>query len=477
MSGFSLTYSNTGLRLVEPSIFGINVSILELPAGLVRTGRINNPNTFAETVKQAMAQATPHPIKSATVRVGLPEEQAFVKLLQLPPKLTKSELRGAVDYQWQNVLPISQDQVFYDCCYIEPVNGKKKSKDGLKTEPQPVLIVAYPKDIVTSLLAVFHQLNLTPELFLPESFGVAKLYSPKSGEPVITLHTLDGQDVQASIIKDSLTLFSTTLHMNVDDTRIAKQVQNIKEFYLRSTNGSVGEVTQVVIAPNPYSGNLGQTLQTAGVTSSILSHPKLLNRVDTTIAPSLLGITGLSSRAFGMSILPPELADERLVKKQLTTFRSLLVILFTILSLMTYFSFIFYVSLKSNNLSRVAYSQTVLDRLTSESKELGTKTSELNLLIDRLAPLKTKRSHLTPLISALYAQAAPNSISLTKIGFADGKSIIVDASAQDQTRVTTFIEAIKQDPKIANMKQELISPTATTTGIPFRLTITTKPQL
>ena len=107
-----------------------------LPEGLIAQGEIQNEDEVARLLKEAVRSLK---LQTPFVVSSLPEEKAFLQVLQLP-KMKEAEVKQAVLFEAENYIPYSIDTVYLDSMYVPPL---KNSLDHMD-----VLLAALPKSVV-----------------------------------------------------------------------------------------------------------------------------------------------------------------------------------------------------------------------------------------------------------------------------------------------------------------------------------------
>jgi len=149
-----------------------------LPEGLVVDGEIVDADLFARELK---AFADKYKLRGRAVYTAVSNQKVIVRNIDMPD-MTEDELRGAIEFQAQDYIPIPIDEVVLDFQVI----GKRVSPDGATR--QEVLLVAAQKTMINTFLQGIRQAGLKvagidvsslalvralipPTPFLPEAEG------------------------------------------------------------------------------------------------------------------------------------------------------------------------------------------------------------------------------------------------------------------------------------------------------------------
>jgi type IV pilus assembly protein PilM len=121
-----------------------------LPEGLVVDGEIVDGDLFARELKALVSQ---HKLKGRSVHVGVSNQKVIVRNIDMP-EMTEEELRGAIEFQAQDYIPIPVDEAVLDFQVI----GKRVNPDG--GTRQEVLLVAAQRMMISTLLDALRQAGL-----------------------------------------------------------------------------------------------------------------------------------------------------------------------------------------------------------------------------------------------------------------------------------------------------------------------------
>jgi type IV pilus assembly protein PilM len=172
---------------LKPNIFGLDISDLSikavqlrkkkdfldvfsfgeisLPAGIIKEGEIRDDKILSEKIKELIKKTKPHRLFSKYVIVSLPEEKAFIQVIQMP-KLKEEDLKTAIIYEAENYIPFSIEDVYIDFQTIKPVVGGFDHID--------VLIAAIPRKTVDVYLNAISNADLIPLVFEIESMSIVR---------------------------------------------------------------------------------------------------------------------------------------------------------------------------------------------------------------------------------------------------------------------------------------------------------------
>jgi len=183
----------------SPSVFGLDISDFSIkiaqlkkkrknfelksynrnfiPEGIIEEGVIKNGKELVEIIKKSIIQAKGAPIKTPYAVCSLPEQHAFIKIVQLP-MMSPEEVRKGIKWEAEANIPLPLDEVYLSWQII-PSPKPSKHLD--------VLINAAPKNLVDSYLEVLRRADIEPTVFEIESVATARslIQNEYSSKPVL----------------------------------------------------------------------------------------------------------------------------------------------------------------------------------------------------------------------------------------------------------------------------------------------------
>jgi type IV pilus assembly protein PilM len=121
-----------------------------LSEGLVVDGEIVDSDLFARELRAFAYQAK---LRGRTVQVAVSNQKVIVRNVDMPD-MTEDELRGAIEFQAQDFIPIPVDEAVLDFLVV----GKKTNAEGASR--QEVLLVAAQKSMISTFYAAIKQAGL-----------------------------------------------------------------------------------------------------------------------------------------------------------------------------------------------------------------------------------------------------------------------------------------------------------------------------
>lgn len=187
---------------LKPEVFGIDISDLSLKIiklkkkrgfltlasfgeadiqpGVIEAGEIKDEAALSEAIRKAVSQAKGERLKTKYVVASLPEQRAFLQVIQMPV-MKKEEMEKAVYFEAENYIPTTTDKVYLDS---QIVKSAAEHPDHLD-----VLIAALPQKTVDSYSNSFKKAGLKPLVFEIESQAVARslIKREASSEPILLI--------------------------------------------------------------------------------------------------------------------------------------------------------------------------------------------------------------------------------------------------------------------------------------------------
>ena len=147
----------------------------EIKPGIIKEGEIKDEKKLAEIIKDSLKKVKGEKLKTKYVVASLPEEKAFLQVIQLP-KMPPEDLKSAVIYEAENYIPLPIDQVYLDSQIVPPLYNHQDHFD--------VLLAAMPKKIVDPYLSSLKKAGLEPIALEIESLAISRALIKNEVSPV-----------------------------------------------------------------------------------------------------------------------------------------------------------------------------------------------------------------------------------------------------------------------------------------------------
>ncbi len=166
----------------------------KVPEGVIEAGKIHNPEVLIGLLKEIKHEHNCH-----FVRVSLPEEQMYLFELTVP-KMTSDEIRGTIDIQLEEHVPLSPQDVVFDYDLVE------EKEDSFK-----VLVTVAPTAVVEEYTTLFKEAGLSPLSLELEASALARAIVADGDEN--TYMIIDFGDTRSgiSIVHKRIPLFTSTV--------------------------------------------------------------------------------------------------------------------------------------------------------------------------------------------------------------------------------------------------------------------------
>lgn len=137
----------------------------EIKPGIIERGEIKDEEALAKIIAEAILKVKGKKLKTKYVACSLPEEKAFLQVIQMPP-MTEEELKKAVRFEAENYIPLPIEEVYLDFQIVKPLYNHLDHLD--------VLIVALPKKTVDSYTSCLKKAGVIPWVLEIESQAISR---------------------------------------------------------------------------------------------------------------------------------------------------------------------------------------------------------------------------------------------------------------------------------------------------------------
>lgn len=145
-----------------------------LKKGIVSKGRIKNQELLTENIKKALEKIKGQKIKTKYIIASLPEEKAFLQVIQMP-RLSEKDLKSAIIFEAENYIPLPLEKMYLDSETITPFYNHINKIS--------VLIEAFPKETADQYISCFKKAGLFPIALESESQAIARALVKKQLSP------------------------------------------------------------------------------------------------------------------------------------------------------------------------------------------------------------------------------------------------------------------------------------------------------
>lgn len=152
------------VQFVELSKFGKTIELkafnrVDLPKGVISQGKIQDMDALKTIVRGMLEKANPSSIDPKKVVFMFPSKHVFTHIFKFPNTFSLKEIRKALVFEVETVVPFSVEEMVWDCAILE--KGIGVGKELMQT----VLFAGVPKIVSEEYVQFFESLGLKPMLF------------------------------------------------------------------------------------------------------------------------------------------------------------------------------------------------------------------------------------------------------------------------------------------------------------------------
>ncbi|MDI6591778.1 MAG: type IV pilus assembly protein PilM [Patescibacteria group bacterium] len=167
---FGLDISDLSLKIIKLKKKGDKLALAsfleeKIKPGIIKNGEIKDQKALVKIIREAINKVRGEKLKTKYVIASLPEEKAFLEVIQLP-KMPVEDLKSAVIYEAENYIPLPIEEVYLDSQIVPPLVNRLDHFD--------VLIAALPRETVDPYLSCLKEAKLIPKALEIESLAIAR---------------------------------------------------------------------------------------------------------------------------------------------------------------------------------------------------------------------------------------------------------------------------------------------------------------
>lgn len=203
---FGLDISDLSLKITQLKKSGESFVLTSfgetrMKPGIITQGDIKNEKALSENIKKAVKDVFGEKIHTKHVVISLPEEKAFLQVIQLP-LMKEEEVQKAVYFEAENYIPLPIEKVYLDSQII--------SSDS-KVNKLNVLIAAMSKTVIDLYVSALKGAGLEPAALEIESMSISRaLIKDNAESQAIVLVDLGENRTSFSIFFEQSLKFTTT---------------------------------------------------------------------------------------------------------------------------------------------------------------------------------------------------------------------------------------------------------------------------
>ena len=159
-----IDFHDYSAEIVEVSIRGKNKYLeaynrIAIPSDVIVNGEIRKKEELKALLKSLFQGANPHPIETKTIAITFPSSKVITHIFSFPAGLSEAEIKKAITYEAETVIPFSINDIYWDCAILEKEDASKAHSS------QYVLFACINKQIADQYCALFEEIETSPVLF------------------------------------------------------------------------------------------------------------------------------------------------------------------------------------------------------------------------------------------------------------------------------------------------------------------------
>jgi type IV pilus assembly protein PilM len=205
----ALDIGSSSIKLVEAAVDKsgyrlLNLGIMPLPDNAIQNNMVVESRPVVDVIRRLIQETG---VKSKQVISAVPGRAVIMKKVQMP-KQDPAELEANIEFEAQNIIPESLQNVNLDHQVLSEIDGGNKLD---------VLLVAVKKEIVNSYTAVIEAAGLTPAVIDVDYFALENMYETnyltddESG--VVALINIGAQYTTITLLQNAVSTFTGDLSL------------------------------------------------------------------------------------------------------------------------------------------------------------------------------------------------------------------------------------------------------------------------
>lgn len=173
-----------------------------LEEGIIVNGEIKNKDelvSFLKKIRQIRG--------FSDVVLSLPEEKAFLSLVELP-KMSEEEIKTSLSFQIEQYVPLKKENIIFDF---------EITSSSVKSDHFDVLLLAFPKNLIYDYCEVFEKAGFTPLAMELESLSLARSLVPEDNKDNILIIDFGKTRTTFAVLRGSSLRFTSTVSLGGRD--------------------------------------------------------------------------------------------------------------------------------------------------------------------------------------------------------------------------------------------------------------------
>jgi type IV pilus assembly protein PilM len=180
-----------------------------LAQGLVERGSVRDPRGLAEVLKDVKKKSG---IRFA--HAALPEEDAYVFSMHVPPKSTRSQIMNMIEFELEARVPIPPSQAVYDFDTVQ-----SRDENG-----EEIAVTVFPRDLAEGYTQAFSLAGIDLLSLEIEPRSIGRAISPKGRDEVVLLVDCGYARTGVAILKNGIPIFTSTI--DIGGAQLSKAVMD-----------------------------------------------------------------------------------------------------------------------------------------------------------------------------------------------------------------------------------------------------------
>ncbi|MDP3800289.1 MAG: type IV pilus assembly protein PilM [bacterium] len=173
-----------------------------LPEGAFVDGEIKNEGAFLEVLNTLIASEKSNFPKTKYLVVSLPEEKAFLRVVELPLALKDKELESALKFEVESNLPLALDEIYY---------GHEILNTNVEAGHYDIMVQAVPKKIADAYTEFFKKNGYVALALELESAAAARsLFPKKENKDSILVLDIGSTQTRFMIVSEGILRFTSS---------------------------------------------------------------------------------------------------------------------------------------------------------------------------------------------------------------------------------------------------------------------------
>lgn len=180
-----------------------------LPHGVVERGGVKDPRALAEVLKEVKKKSG-----LSVAHAALPEEDAYVFSMRVPPKSSRSQIMNMVEFELEARVPIPPAQAVYDFDTIQ-------TRDDASEE---IAVTVFPRDLAEGYTQAFALAGIDLLSLEIEPRSIGRAISPKGKDETTLVVDCGYARTGVAILKNGIPIFTSTI--DIGGAHLSKSVMD-----------------------------------------------------------------------------------------------------------------------------------------------------------------------------------------------------------------------------------------------------------